>query len=287
MRYSLPVSPDPGGATSLGSKGDPRISAAAHHKRDDQGVSWALLRLRVRKLAWLVRRPRWWSLIPRGIGPSLEHADMLAGHRYTTVLDIGANVGQFALWAQQALGPQRIICVEPQHDAAERIRQMAVRMTCHVDVIETALGTGSGTAMLYVTAAGDSSSVLGPEPDAQARRPGLRVRSTSDVTVMSGDEALTNVPLPGPVLVKIDVQGSELEVLLGLQRVLQMVSAVLVEVSFEPLYRGQSAPDDVIELLRSQGFELRGAAGVPGGSTGWALDQADLLFERGTAEGAG
>jgi hypothetical protein len=55
---------------------------------------------------------------------------------------------------------------------------------------------------------------------------------------------------------------------------------VLVEVSFKPLYEGQSDPSDVIAHLLDAGFSLTGAARVPGSSSPWALDQADLLFER-------
>jgi hypothetical protein len=51
-------------------------------------------------------------------------------------------------------------------------------------------------------------------------------------------------------------------------------------VSFKPLYEGQSDPSAVIAHLLGAGFSLTGAARVPGSSSPWALDQADLLFER-------
>lgn len=217
--------------------------------------------------------------MPRGIGPSIEHTELLAGRRYRTVLDVGANVGQFALWAQDALAPERIVCVEPQADAAARIRRIAARSSCAIDVVEVAVGAARGTATLHVTAASDSSSVLAPLPEVQAARSAMRVRATRPVEVVPGDEVLGGA-LDGPVLLKVDVQGTELAVLQGLRSVLEQVSAVLVEVSFGALYRDQSSPGRVIELLLAAGFELQGMAQVPGGSRGWTIEQADLLFER-------
>lgn len=234
-------------------------------------------------MAWLVRRPRWWHLIPPRIGPSLEHAELLGGRRYRTVIDVGANVGQFAIWAQEVLAPERIVCVEPQPDAADRIRRMARHAKCEVEVVETALGASTGRATLHVTSAGDSSSVLTPTAESQSTRPGLEVTRTRSVTVLTGDDLFASPPHK-PVLLKIDVQGSELDVLLGMMLTLERVDAVLVEVSFQSLYSGQSTPHAVVTLLTGCGFELRGVAEVPGGSAGWALSQADLLFERPAGE---
>src|SRR4051812_33698362 len=120
-------------------------------------MNLALLTLRLQKLLWLLRRPRWWPLIKSGTGPSIEHAQVLAGRRYVSVIDIGANVGQFALWAQEALGAQYITCIEPQPAAVRRIAEIAARSSISIQVVEAALGAGAETRSLYVTAADDSS----------------------------------------------------------------------------------------------------------------------------------
>lgn len=242
-------------------------------------MNGGLTQLRARKLAWLLSRPRWWRLVRRGIGPSLEHSDLLAGRQFGTILDVGANVGQFTLWGHETLSPQRVVCVEPQPDAARSLRSLAAALSCDVAVVEAALGDSDRTAMLHVTAAADSSSVLAPRPEAQRARSGLRVTAERPVTVRRGDD-IFGPPMPEPVLLKIDVQGSELEVLRGMRETLRRVHAIVVEVSFARLYRNQSSPSEVIEFLGQHCFELRGVSAVPGGTTGWTLDQADLLFER-------
>jgi Methyltransferase FkbM domain len=55
-------------------------------------------------------------------------------------------------------------------------------------------------------------------------------------------------------LLSIDVQGAELLVLQGAGSVLPHVGAVLVEVSFMPLYRGGAQIEEVDALLSASGF---------------------------------
>jgi FkbM family methyltransferase len=238
----------------------------------------SLLALRARKLLWLARRRRR-GLLRHGIAPSIEHDDLLGGRSFRSVVDVGANVGQFAIWAADVLGAERITCVEPLPSAVERLRDVVPRLVpCRVDVVVAALGSTPGRRILHVTMAADSSSLL-PVAAIARQRPGLRVTAAHEVDVLVGDDALPG-PFERPLLVKLDVQGAELDVLAGMPKLIAAADAVLVEVSFAPLYDGQADPSAVVALLLGAGFSLTGAARVPGSSSRWALDQADLLFER-------
>lgn len=57
-----------------------------------------------------------------------------------------------------------------------------------------------------------------------------------------------------PALLKIDVQGYELEVLWGAEDALDLFAAVVLEVSHEELYHGAADPTDLAEYLNSAGF---------------------------------
>jgi FkbM family methyltransferase len=239
----------------------------------------SLLGLRARKVLWLARRPQRRQLLRHGIAPSIEHDGLLGGRSFRSVVDVGANVGQFAIWAADILGAERITCVEPLPSAIMRLRDVVPRLApCRVDVIAGALGSTSGRQTLHVTAAADSSSLLPVANDGRPRR-ALKVTATHDVDVLVGDDVLSG-PFERPLLVKLDVQGAELDVLAGMPKLLAAADAVLVEVSFAPLYDGQADPSAVVAHLLGAGFSLTGAARVPGSLSAWALDQADLLFER-------
>jgi FkbM family methyltransferase len=239
----------------------------------------SLLVLRARKALWLARRTNRRKLLRHGVAPSIEHEGLLAGRRFHTVIDVGANVGQFAILAADLLGAERITCVEPLPSAISRLRQVIPQLApCRVDVIAGALGSQSGRRTLHVTAAADSSSLL-PVADMAVPPRALRMTATHEVDVLVGDDVLSG-PFERPMLVKLDVQGAELDVLTGMTKVLAVADAVLVEVSFAHLYDGQADPSAVVSYLLGAGFSLSGVARVPGTRSDWVLDQADLLFER-------
>lgn len=244
-----------------------------------QRIDPSLFALRARKLLWLARRKERRSLLRRGIAPSIEHDDLLVGRNYRSVVDVGANSGQFAIWAADVLGAERIVCVEPFPGSVERLREVVRLLApCRVDVVVAALGSAPGRQILHVTAADDSSSLLSVAA-AVGDRPSLQVTANVEVDVLVGDDALP-WQFEGPLLVKLDVQGAELDVLTGMPKLLAVADAVLVEVSFAPLYDGQADPSAVVSHLLAAGFSLTGLARVPGSPSPWALEQADLLFER-------
>jgi FkbM family methyltransferase len=239
----------------------------------------SLIGLRARKLFWLARRRERRGLIMHRIAPSIEHDDLLAGRKYRSVVDVGANVGQFAIWAADVLGASHVVCVEPLPGAGATLREVALGLApCRVEVVAAALGSTPARRTLHVTAANDSSSLL-PVTSAARTRTALHEIGTEEVDVLVGDDVFSE-PFDGPLLVKLDVQGSELDVLMGMPKLLATADAVLVEVSFTPLYDGQSDPSAVVAHLLDAGFALTGVARVPGSPSPWALDQADLLFER-------
>ncbi|HKX35989.1 MAG TPA: FkbM family methyltransferase, partial [Rhizorhapis sp.] len=85
--------------------------------------------------------------------------------------------------------------------------------------------------------------------------------------------------IQAPALLKIDVQGAELEVLKGCGDMLAAFDHIYVELSFRELYLGQPLASEVICWLAERGFT---ACGVYNVSTiaGGASVQADFLFQR-------
>lgn len=80
-------------------------------------------------------------------------------------------------------------------------------------------------------------------------------------------------------MLKIDVQGFELELLKGATELLPHIQDVYVECSFIELYQGQALASEVIDLLRDHGFTLRGFYN-PQYDNGGAAIQADLAFSQ-------
>ena len=134
---------------------------------------------------------------------------------------------------------------------------------------------------MNVARASDSSSLLPIGSEQVGRFPGTDHVSTITVPVSTLNAEFGGaVPLAGPVLLKIDVQGFELAVLQGASTFLHQVEWVYVELSFVELYLGQPLAAEIIRLLVASGFEISGVFNMSEGPSGEAV-QADFLFARG------
>ena len=89
--------------------------------------------------------------------------------------------------------------------------------------------------------------------------------------------------IKAPAMLKLDVQGFELEALRGCEDLLECFSYVYAECSFVELYTGQALADEVILWLRERNFHLRGVYNVFYDKKGQAI-QGDFLFKRNSCE---
>ena len=80
-------------------------------------------------------------------------------------------------------------------------------------------------------------------------------------------------------LLKIDVQGFELEVLKSAESLLARFRWIYAECSFVPLYEGQALAEEIVAWLASRGFRLAGRFNPSHARLDGKLLQADLLFE--------
>jgi len=145
--------------------------------------------------------------------------------------------------------------------------------------MDVAVAASAGPSVLHITEADDSSSLL-PVSDLQvATFPGTRVVEQLRVETHRLDTLVASSDLDRPTLLKIDVQGTELDVLTGATGLLGDVDTILVECSFVELYTGQALADAVLSFLHRHDFRLVQIL-WPTLDRGGAVLQADMVFER-------
>lgn len=233
---------------------------------------------RARKLRWLLAEPQYRRALRYRVAASIEHERTPLSHDYRSIIDVGANRGQFALLAARRFPNASLTCFEPQ---ARPRRILSHVMADHprVRLVDHALAASSGTSVLHITHADDSSSLLQTTKLQVDTFPGTHVVDQLPVTTTRLDELSYLDDLDRPTLLKIDVQGTELEVLTGARRMLDRVDSVLVECSFVELYEGQALADEVISFLHGHGFRLAHMV-APTLADDGRIVQADMVFER-------
>lgn len=229
------------------------------------------------KLAALAARPALFStLVKHKVAASVDHVAALRLIDVATLLDVGANKGQFSLMARSLYPAARIEAFEPTPGASAVYRSVFAgdpRVTLH----QVALSDEEGVVDFFMADREDSSSLL---PIGRGETVAYGVSPAAVIQVRSAvlDTVIDMDGLTAPVMMKIDVQGGELKVLRGIGR-LETIDHVYVELSFVPLYDGQPLADDVIAYMAQRGFRL---AGVFNQSTTreFGPTQADFLFSR-------
>lgn len=186
----------------------------------------------------------------------------LRGRRFGTVLDVGANRGQFARIALQAFPGVRIHCFEPLAAPHAELSQWAATASRGLATAHN-IALGECEAVLEMhehVAHSASSSILATTRTAEELFPQTRQTTLQRVPVTTLDDWTRRHTdaLEFPVLLKIDVQGYEVQVLRGARMALSAVEACIVEVSTVPLYEGQARFSELVALLDEAGLIYSG-----------------------------
>lgn len=224
----------------------------------------------------LLRRRSWRAALRQGVAAAVEHGDVAFGHDFATIVDIGAHHGQFALFAVERFPHATLHSFEPLPAARERLERV-VGADSRVRLYDVAASNEAGTAVFHVSRLDDSSSLLPIGERYVEAWPGTEQASEIQVRTARLDDALDLDAIRRPTLLKIDVQGAELDVLRGAESLLQRVDEVYLEASFMEFYSEQELAGEIVAYLHERGFRLLGVFGLKRDRRGRCL-QADLLF---------
>ncbi|HJU48810.1 MAG TPA: FkbM family methyltransferase [Gaiellaceae bacterium] len=193
-----------------------------------------------------------------------------------TVLDGGAYLGWVSLQAARAAGPAgRVVAVEPHPGTADLLQRNVVAngLGGRVEVVRSALGAEGGTSAFHLSGGGDTSSLHNRVGDVE----------TIDVTVVAGDELLG--PEAVADVIKLDLEGGELDALRGLERTIARSRrrlTLFVECYPRMLAGSGTSPEALVGWIEAAGLEVRWideARGTtePWSAGGWEGDYVNLV----------
>ena len=232
-------------------------------------------------MGWEVQRT---SSLKREKAKQLREAevrkwDFASRYQPSTILDIGANTGQFAELIRQVCPGARIISFEPILECFEVLKENR-KITPPFEAINTALGNESGTAIIHRNNFSPSSSLLTMRDLHIEELPATRNSMPETISIQKLDELAAALSIESPLLVKIDVQGFEEQVILGGQAVLKDAVAIVLEVSACSLYDNAPTFDLIYQVLKSMGFSYKGNVDQWKSQVDGRILQFDALFER-------
>jgi FkbM family methyltransferase len=192
------------------------------------------------------------------------------------ILDVGANRGDWTLMTKDVFPEASFLLIEPQVEMRKSLNDLCSEFE---DISWIEAGAGSKEGKLVQTIWDDlaGSSFL---PDVDENQ--LQAGKQREVDIITIDSLLVKYNLNIPDLVKLDIQGFELEALRGATSLFGNTELFIMEVSLfsfddmpgMPIFR------EVIEFMGERGYEIYDIPGYLRRPFDGALGQVDLAFAR-------
>ncbi|MEW6751147.1 MAG: FkbM family methyltransferase [Candidatus Latescibacterota bacterium] len=191
-----------------------------------------------------------------------------------TVVDVGAGFGTIEL--HRAFPGARFCLFEPLREYAPQLERLARAYDCRIHY--QAVGASPGVLQIHVDPRWPTRTSFAERTG--MTRTGSRLESRQVEVVTLDQVRQAGPPMSGPLLLKIDTEGFELEVVRGATGFLQDTAVVIAEVSIAPRFAGGYTFAEFIAAMEQHGFAVHDVLRVSHvkGSTGARF--ADVVFRR-------
>lgn len=201
----------------------------------------------------------------------------LTGLDIRTILDIGAYTGKWACTAHKLFRNARIYSFEPNPESFKILKKRMSQID-RSQAFNVALGECSGEIEFYVCDFGASSSILPMTKLHKTIFPYTKNSISIKVQMIKLDDIVKKIHLEDDILIKIDVQGYEDRVIDGGIQTIKRAKVVIIEVSFQPLYKNQALWKDIYKRMSFLGFDYVGNLSQLINPVDGSILQADAIF---------
>lgn len=177
--------------------------------------------------------------------------DFIESREIDTVIDVGANVGQFGEALRKFGYRGRILSIEPT-GAAFEILAKKVASDGNWEAHQCGLAAAPGTATLHVSKLSVFNSILELSNVATLHDSRMAVEHTEEIKLSTLDQVAR--PLAGKILLKIDTQGYERQVLEGARETIPRVAGILLELPVIQTYKGEWNFLEALGYMSELGF---------------------------------
>jgi len=232
----------------------------------------------IKKIFKLCKSRLFFHGLLNGIAATVEHEDLIRDiNPPNTIIDIGSNKGQFMILIEKMFPNKTIYSFEPIEEMLQKQKKFFYYKK-NVFFNNFALGNEISKKDFYITSRKDSSSFL-KIVENKSKSKNYEIKEKRKIQINTLDNYFLDKNIILPILIKIDVQGFELEVLKGSKKLLKKTDYLLVEVSDSEMYRSQASETALIEFLKKLNFQIYK-------SSNWkyikntSFNQRDILFKK-------
>jgi FkbM family methyltransferase len=209
---------------------------------------------KILKFLKLLKYSLWRRGLFNGIAATVELQNIVKETNPETIIDIGSNKGQFVMLIEQLFPNKVIHSFEPLDEPLKKQKKF-FSYKKNIFFYNFALGSQTGTREFFVTKRMDCSSFLRVDTK-KIENDIFKIDEKKNIQIKTLDEIIMNQNINKPILIKIDVQGFELEVLKGALELLKKVDYLLIEVSDNTIYEEQPLSIEIITFLESKNFKI-------------------------------
>lgn len=180
---------------------------------------------------------------------------LLPANKDYVLFDVGAATGDFAAEMKEIFPAAKIYAFEPQAESFKHIQQNYAALCTPYQV---AFSNAVGEHDFYITSNGVSSSLLKPSITHTGLDELTKVDNNITVKTDTIDNFCSSNNIKHINLLKLDIQGAELDALKGATQLLQnkMIDVIYTEVEFMSLYDNQPLFHDIAQYLNGFGYKL-------------------------------
>ena len=223
----------------------------------------------------ILRNKTWRKGIIHNIAANIELESLIKNLEINTFFDIGSNKGQFILLVDGLFKNKKIYSVEPIKELYLKQKKFFGNNK-NISFFNYGIGSENKQKNLFITNRVDSSSFL--QTKLSKKNSDYKIMQKREISIKTLDSLFSTLDLSKPSLIKIDVQGYELEVLKGGIKFLKKIDYILIEVSDKQLYLGQALETEIETFLSDISF-YKIDENLPTVITDYGVIQKDILFK--------
>ncbi len=197
-----------------------------------------------------------YELIKYPYGDFYKRMELIRMYKINKIIDIGANIGEYARQMRSIGYKGKIISFEPREESFLKLKEN-FKSDSNFECYKLGLGEKKMNININVSQNKTSSSILNMLPLHLSVKPWSKYVSKEKIAIEKLDNLIDLLIESGDnVLLKIDTQGYEKHILEGGKQFIKFVKGIQLEMSLEPLYENTPNFFDLYNYITGLGFKI-------------------------------